>query len=1000
VKWYKLPMISRWLLVCLSLCTLSAFGQSTTVSATITDSDGTVWANGTYTIIFTPNPAYPGTSRYIWSGGNLNTNPIVGTINGSGTFSLSLPSNTEITPAGSTWNFTICPNAIQKCQSINVSITGATQDLTAVLSAIALAPRFAATPGAYGYTDNEVSPVPVPGGTYYNVTLNSWRQWNGTTWQTISTGGAPPQGPHTIQGADPSGTNFVSTNELIGNTFATPTDAISLACQSPSIYKAVFFPVGTYSAIPAGKNIVVPLMCSGLHIRCASPTGTVFSTTGANYLMKNPNSEAVSPGGGVDNITVENCGFDMTADPTNILGGIDIKGVQWSYFAGNHINANNNTAAAILEDGANFTNNNGDYNNTFIGNTIYDNSVDANGIPNSSGICYSVVNSSNDNHHFGGSCDRFGNALNIQSGNNNTFELDGEGYTASGATAAGIVLGNGALGNAIRRFRLENNYGIWVANGATTVKSKIADTNGNLEVVTSCAGSCVFGSTTPTWPTSPIGATTVSGTVTLTLYTTTPTYDVIATSGSKLNSIDVYQSGFGCGVQDSSGQNSYPNATTFGCPSIPSNTNIATTHSGNGWVSNGYWNTSPGDAHSIFSGGCADGYQFGCFAFTGGPSGGEVQASRAFILGNQTLGLSGYHKITSLATTQRLLTIPDAGGQFQITGNNVLATALNQATIPSTNYNSNQVIYQGSWYTGQLQSGLYVAGITATGSTGQTCTLTGFNNGLTGATATVALTGTNTIASSTPLVVTIAGSGGSSATPPTTATASNGTATCSGTATLSSVSIGAATNSFFTFDQTGTGSNPSQNLITNCNGSTGVCSYFFETGATAASPGSFNIFNPIAATPPSTNTQAPQLNLIGNVTDGTSSFTSNFRFTPSTATGANPLNTLTLSYQGKGTSELDLNYGTVKVNGTVIGTQVRGVATLASGTATVSNSAACSVGSSCVYKLSNCGPNSSTAIGLPSVGVVTAGTSFVINSLSSTNTVVTGDASTICWQIN
>src|SRR5579885_191914 len=212
-------MISRWLLVCLSLCTLSAFGQSTTVSATITDSDGTVWANGTYTIIFTPNPAYPGTSRYIWSGGNLNTNPIVGTINGSGTFSLSLPSNTEITPAGSTWNFTICPNAIQKCQSINVSITGATQDLTAVLSAIALAPRFAATPGAYGYSDIEVSPTPVPGGTYFNTTSNVWRQWTGTAWQNINSGGAAPNPPaFSVQASNSGVTGLISTPNFQINT--------------------------------------------------------------------------------------------------------------------------------------------------------------------------------------------------------------------------------------------------------------------------------------------------------------------------------------------------------------------------------------------------------------------------------------------------------------------------------------------------------------------------------------------------------------------------------------------------------------------------------------------------------------------------------------------------------------------------------------------------------------------------------------------------------------
>jgi hypothetical protein len=34
------------------------------------------------------------------------------------------------------------------------------------------------------------------------------------------------------------------------------------------------------------------------------------------------------------------------------------------------------------------------------------------------------------------------------------------------------------------------------------------------------------------------------------------------------------------------------------------------------------------------------------------------------------------------------------------------------------------------------------------------------------------------------------------------------------------------------------------------------------------------------------------------------------------------------------------------------------------------------------------------------VGTIVAGTSFVINALSTANVVVTTDGSTVCWQIN
>ncbi len=77
-----------------------------------------------------------------------------------------------------------------------------------------------------------------------------------------------------------------------------------------------------------------------------------------------------------------------------------------------------------------------------------------------------------------------------------------------------------------------------------------------------------------------------------------------------------------------------------------------------------------------------------------------------------------------------------------------------------------------------------------------------------------------------------------------------------------------------------------------------------------------------------------------------------------------------------------------------------GYSALVSGTVTVSNAAACTPSATCVYKLTNCGLNSSTAVGTLSIGTVVAGTSFIINSESATATVVTGDTSNICWQIN
>lgn len=103
-----------------------------------------------------------------------------------------------------------------------------------------------------------------------------------------------------------------------------------------------------------------------------------------------------------------------------------------------------------------------------------------------------------------------------------------------------------------------------------------------------------------------------------------------------------------------------------------------------------------------------------------------------------------------------------------------------------------------------LVAGTYVAGIAATGSVGQTCTLIGFN-GSPRATATLSLTGTNTIASGTPLFITDGGTGATSVS--TFAKAKSGTATCSGTASVRT-HLGATVNTTAPFRLAFPGANP------------------------------------------------------------------------------------------------------------------------------------------------------------------------------------------------
>lgn len=109
-------------------------------------------------------------------------------------------------------------------------------------------------------------------------------------------------------------------------------------------------------------------------------------------------------------------------------------------------------------------------------------------------------------------------------------------------------------------------------------------------------------------------------------------------------------------------------------------------------------------------------------------------------------------------------------------------STLTSATAAFTSADTGKVVTVQAGAQG-ISAGTYTSGGSIAGTTGQTCTLSEFNGGGSGATAIVNLTGTNTIAGGTALMITATGTGFSSS--PTTATLGNGTATCSGTATVS-----------------------------------------------------------------------------------------------------------------------------------------------------------------------------------------------------------------------
>ena len=142
--------------------------------------------------------------------------------------------------------------------------------------------------------------------------------------------------------------------------------------------------------------------------------------------------------------------------------------------------------------------------------------------------------------------------------------------------------------------------------------------------------------------------------------------------------------------------------------------------------------------------------------------------------------------VTVLVVGVMLLGVPPSKAATQFAGGTYVYTSFvgSSRQVIISNIEDNLVTAGWTSIAG-LFSGTYTSGGSVTGSAGQTCTLSAFNNGNTGGTATVALTGTNTIAGGTALTITAIGTGSTSAA--TSATLSSGSATCSGTATISTV---------------------------------------------------------------------------------------------------------------------------------------------------------------------------------------------------------------------
>jgi hypothetical protein len=258
------------LVIGLAFSSILANAQTTTVTATITDSDSTVWINPQWSVQFVPNPNFPQLSSYSIGGVAITSSTynqyidVTGTGNSSGAISTTLLDNGQVQPAGSTYRWVIQSQTSAPATTYApVKITGASQSLTTYLSAGAIAPRFPAITNAFGYADAEISTIPQPGGIYFNVVSGLQRIWNGSSWSVNGGGTGIANTTVAVTGATQNANTCSSTTTQTITGLATTSVIISSYSVSASALTGWGSAGGmVFQAYPSAANTLSWYVCN------------------------------------------------------------------------------------------------------------------------------------------------------------------------------------------------------------------------------------------------------------------------------------------------------------------------------------------------------------------------------------------------------------------------------------------------------------------------------------------------------------------------------------------------------------------------------------------------------------------------------------------------------------------------------------------------------------------------------------------------------------------
>lgn len=115
------------LILLLFFATGLAYGQYTSITASVKDANQVPYANGRVSVTLPQGEVFIGTGLQPPNSGSAQ-------MDSTGTFSLRLASNDQLSPSGSKWTFNICNSVGTTCFSSQQTITGTSQSLSSALS--------------------------------------------------------------------------------------------------------------------------------------------------------------------------------------------------------------------------------------------------------------------------------------------------------------------------------------------------------------------------------------------------------------------------------------------------------------------------------------------------------------------------------------------------------------------------------------------------------------------------------------------------------------------------------------------------------------------------------------------------------------------------------------------------------------------------------------------------------------------------------------------------